>query len=197
MEGDRPTTTPEEVRCARCNSILAEGQDREATDDGVFCLTCFEQLRDQVRLDLQAKGENINYPMAVVGAVLGGAVGVVCWWGFTVVTQIVFGVVAVVIGWTVGKGTTILAGHKRSQGLQILSALVSGISYFYASYLVNRTLVWRAVAEQGEEVVLPLVPSLQLFVDVVGLDFGIMDLVFLAIVLYEAWKIPAPIQLAG
>ena len=36
-----------------------------------------------------------------------------------------------------------------------------------------------------------------LFVEVVGLDFGLMDLIFLGIVVYEAWRIPAPIRLAS
>lgn len=30
---------------------------------------------------------------------------------------------------------------------------------------------------------------------VIALDFGVMDVVFLAIVVYEAWKIPRPVVL--
>ena len=43
---------------------------------------------------------------------------------------------------------------------------------------------------------LPFIPNLALYIDVLMAGFGFMDVVFLAIVVYEAWKIPAPIKLA-
>ncbi len=196
MEEETPTATPEEERCAQCQTVLAEGAEREVTDDGVFCGTCYGALREQVRMAVQAQGENIPYLNAVIGAVLGGALGAMVWWGFTVVTQIAFGLVAVVIGFAVGKGILLMTGNKRAQGLQILSVVVSGLSFFYASYLVNRTFILRAFAEDGEEMILPLLPSPELLINAVRINFGVMDLVFLAIVLYQAWKIPAPLQLA-
>lgn len=184
-----------EVRCAECQSLLTEGQDREVTEDGVFCRPCFNTLMAQVKRAVQAQSAGINYPMALVGGVLGGAVGVVAWWAFTVLTKISFGLVAVVIGLGVGKGVTLLAGDKRSQELQIMSVILATVSFFYASYLVNRTFVQRALAEEGQVLVLPLLPNPELFFNVVSLNFGLFDLVFLAIVLYEAWKLPAPIRL--
>jgi len=196
MEEDTPTALPEEERCAQCETLLREGAEREVTEGGVFCGTCYSALREQVRMAVQAQGEDIPYPMAAIGAVVGGILGAVVWWGFTVVTQIAFGLVAVVIGFAVGKGILLMTGNKRAQGLQILSVIVSGLSFFFASYLVNRTFIMRALAEDGEELLLPLLPSPELLVKVVGLNFDVMDLVFLAIVLYQAWKIPAPLQLA-
>ncbi len=194
MEEETPTAMPEEERCAQCGTLLAEGVDREVTEGGVFCRTCYGALREQVRMAIQAQGADIPYSNAVIGAVLGGALGAAVWWGFTVVTQIAFGLVAVVIGFAVGKGILLMTGNKRAQGLQILSVVVSGLSFFYASYLVNRTFILRAFAEDGEEMILPLLPSPELLVNVIRVNFGVMDLVFLAIVLYQAWKIPAPLQ---
>ncbi len=52
-----------------------------------------------------------------------------------------------------------------------------------------------AMQAEGMELVLPLVPDLSLLIDIVSLDIGLMDLFFLAFVVYEAWKIPAPIRL--
>jgi hypothetical protein len=77
-----------------------------------------------------------------------------------------------------------------------MSVAIAGPSFFYASYLVNRTFVLKYYAAQGESVVLPLVPAPDLFLNLVMTNFGIMDLVFLAIVVYEAWRIPAPFKLA-
>ena len=171
----------DEVRCLQCNTVLAEGQDREVTDEGTFCRPCFNNLTAQVQQAIEAQNTGVNYPMAVVGGLLGGAVGVLVWWGFTVLTHIVFGLVAVVIGFAVSKGVTLLAGNKRSQGLQIISVVISALSFVYASYLVNRTFIQQGMAEAGQEVVLPILPDPQLLYDVMALDFGIMELVFLGI----------------
>jgi hypothetical protein len=191
-----PTPTPQEVRCAECGTVLFEGQDRQTTDGGTFCRSCFERLTSQVHQAIAAQGTDVNYSMALTGGLAGAVVGVAAWWGFTVLTEYALGLVAVVIGFTVGKGVTLLAGGKRHRNLQIMSVAIAGPSFFYASYLVNRTFVLKYYAAQGESVVLPLVPAPDLFLNLVMTNFGIMDLVFLAIVVYEAWRIPAPFKLA-
>ncbi len=183
---------PEVVRCAECDTVLSEGQDRETTEDAVFCRPCFNNLTAQVQQVVAEQGQNINYSMAVVGGLLGAAIGVLVWWGFTVVTNIAFGLVAVVIGIAVGKGVVMLSGNKRSPGLQITSVVIATLGFVYASYLVNRTFVQKAFAEQGQEAVLPWIPAPDLLIQVLQLGFSFMDVVFLAIVVYEAWKIPAP-----
>jgi len=48
-------------------------------------------LKREVRRSVASISEDINYPMALLGAVLGGALGVLAWWGFTVLTKIGFG----------------------------------------------------------------------------------------------------------
>ena len=186
-----------EVRCSQCETVLADGQDRETTDDGIFCRPCFDSLTAQIRHVVVAQGADINYLNAAVGGLGGALVGVIAWWGFTVVTSIAFGLVAVVIGITVGKGIVMMTGGKRHLNLQIMAVAISTLSYFYASYLVNRTFIHRAYLEQGEVVALPILPGPGLLFEVVMLDFGLFDLVFLAIVMFQAWKMPAPLELAG
>ncbi len=195
QDGTVSTSMPQEVRCSECGTVLFEGQDRQATDDGTFCRPCFERLTAQVHHAIAAQGTDINYSMALIGGLVGAVVGVVAWWGFTVLTRVAFGLVAVVIAFTVGKGTIMLAGGKRHRNLQIMSVAIATLSFFYASYLVNRSFALKYFADQGKSVVLPLVPAPDLFLNLLMADFGVMDLVFLAIVVYQAWKIPAPLQL--
>jgi hypothetical protein len=198
MEEQSQSGSPgEEVRCAECQTVLGEGQDRVTTEDGAFCRSCFRNLTAQLQQALAAQETDINYGGALAGGLAGAAAGVLAWWGFTVVTGIAFGLVAVVIGVAVGKGVVMLSGNKRHASLQALSVVISVIAFFYASYLVNRSLLLRAIAEEGQTGTLPLVPNPALLFEVVKITFGIMDLVFLAIVVYEAWKIPAPIRLAA
>ncbi len=180
---DPTSATAATATCARCDRTLS-GDDRVEADDRVFCRSCHETLRHQIELSLGAMSSDINYPMAFVGAVLGGAAGAALWWGFTVLTKISFGLIAVAIGYAVGWGTIRFAGDKRSRGLQVLSAAVALASYFVATYLVNATFINKALAERGDGQRIAMLPTdPALFARVVAVGFGLMDFVFLAIVL--------------
>jgi hypothetical protein len=183
------------VTCARCDRTLT-GDDRVDADDRAFCRSCHETLRHQVEQAVGEMSADINYPMAFVGAVLGGAAGAALWWGFTVLTRISFGLIAVAIGYAVGWGTTRFSGDKRSRGLQVLSSVVALASYFIATYLVNATFINRALAERGDgRHIETFTMDPALFTRVVTLGFGVMDFVFLAIALWQAWRMPAPLRL--
>lgn len=191
-------TTPsvaEPVRCAECSTVIREGEDCERTEGGTFCRGCYERLMYELRQAAAAMGTNVNWPLAAAGGLIGAAGGALVWWGFTIATGIAFGLVAIVIGFAAGKGVVLASGGKRHVGLQILSAAIATLSFFYASYLVDRTFILEAAAEDGSPLMIPLLPASDLFVAVIGAGFDAMDLVFLAIVLYEAWKIPSPAAL--
>ena len=137
--------------------------------------------------------ENVNYPMATLGAVLGGVGGVLIWWGFTVVTKIGFGLIAVAIGFLVGHGAARFSGGKRSVGLQVLSVVVGALAFLIAAYLVDMTFINEVLRQRGDPGRVPFPPaSLEMFYRVVAVNFGVMKLVFLAIVIYQAWIIPRP-----
>ncbi|HUK62520.1 MAG TPA: hypothetical protein VLV15_04275, partial [Dongiaceae bacterium] len=161
-----------------------------------FCRSCYETLRQQLESTIQQMSADIPYPAAAVGAVLGGAAGALLWWGFTVVTHIAFGLVAVAIGFLVGHGAVRFAGGKRSQGLQLLAVGVALASFAVATYLVNMTFINAALVKQGGTHHVPFPPtSGAMAFSVLSAGFGLMDVVFLAITLWEAWKIPMPLRL--
>lgn len=181
--------------CAQCGRILTP-EDRVAAGDRVFCRACYASLRAELEQAIGAMSSDINYLNATVGAVLGGTVGALLWWGITVATSMSFGLVAIAIGFLAGFGAVKFAGGKRSGGLQAIAITVSLVSYAIATYLVNMTFVNRALAAQGETFRLAFPPqNPELFLKAVMLDFGLMDGVFLAIVIWEAWKIPRPLSL--
>jgi hypothetical protein len=136
----------------------------------------------------------VNYPLSTLGGLLGGAVGVLAWWGFTVMTKISFGLVAVVIGYAVGHGVLRIGGYRRAVGLQVISATIAALSFVTASFLVTRSFYNISAVEQGFEL-LPLVPPLPVLIEVLKMGGSPMDLLYLGIVLYEAWRIPAPMRL--
>ena len=198
MEGQGESgKPPEDLTCSECHTRLAPGGSHVTTADGSFCRPCFERLTMEIQQALGAQGRDINYAGALVGGVVGAALGIGAWWAFTVLTEIAFGLIAVVIGVAVGKGVVFLSGGKRHLNLQIMATALSVPAFFYATYLVNRTFIHKALADQGQAASLPLFPGPEVFLRVVQVGFGVMDLVFLGLVVYEAWKIPAPVQIVG
>jgi len=181
--------------CAQCSKALTP-EDRVAAGDRQFCRTCYESLRAELEQVAAAQSSDIPYLNATLGAVLGGMAGVLAWWGFTVLTRWSVGLLAVAIGFLVGHGAVRFSGGKRSRGLQLLSIGVALVSYVCATYLVNMTFINQGLAKQGDALRIGFPPqTLELLLMVVTTGFGAMDLVFLAIVVYEAWKIPRPLML--
>ena len=179
--------------CAECGKVLTEG-DRVPAGDKLFCASCHAMLREQLHQVAAAMGQDINYVNATFGALLGGLAGVLVWWGVAVAMNVSLGIIAIGVGWAVGWCTVKFAGGKRSKGLQLLSAGVAIAAWVVASYLVNMSAINRSLAEQGKSFRLTFPPtSPNLFVNVLVAGFGIMDVVFLAIMVWEAWKLPRPL----
>ena len=183
---------PQGGTCAQCGKVLTPA-DTVVAGDRAFCRSCYESLVAELRRGITAITTDVNYPLATIGAVLGGVAGIAIWWGVTVFTHVAFGLVAVAIGWLAGQGAVRFAGHKRSVGLQVIAVVVSLASFAVASYLVNMTFINKVLADRGVADRVPFPPpSLVVFYKVVTAGFGVMDLVFLAIVVWEAWSIPRP-----
>lgn len=180
--------------CAQCGKTL-EQDDRVSSGGKDFCRTCYGSLRAELEHVVSAQSSDVNYVNAALGAALGGAVGALLWWGFTVMTHWSLGLLAIVIGFLAGHGAVRFAGGKRSTGLQAVSIAAALVSYGFATYLVNMTFINKAFANRGEATRLGFPPNLDVLFGVVALDFGLMDVVFLAIAVYEAWKIPRPLVL--
>ena len=192
---DAAPSVATETRCSRCQTALTEST-RIAAQDRFFCSTCFDILKLQLRTTVATMSENVNYPMALAGAVLGGVAGALVWWGFTVLTKIGLGLIAVGIGFLVGHGAARGAGGKRSVGLQVMAVAVGALSFLVAAYLVNMTFINQILAQRGQPFRVPFPPtSPRMFYRVLAANFGVMKFVFLAIVMYEAWIIPRPLKL--
>lgn len=184
-----------EPMCAQCSRALSP-EDRVASGDKLFCRSCYASLRAELEQAISTMSSNVNYVNASLGAILGGTLGAVVWWGFTALTHVALGLLAIAIGFLTGIGAVKFAGDKRSQGLQAISVATALASYVLATYLVNMTFINKALAERGAVGRVQFPPqNTDLFYSVVSADLGIMDLVFLAIVVYQAWKIPRPLPM--
>ena len=196
MSDAPPPAAPGTATCTRCDKPLTDA-DRVLAVDRAFCRSCYETLTFELQQAMTRMSQDINYPLAALGAALGGAAGALAWWGFTVLTQFGFGLIAVVIGFLAGHGAVRFAGGKRSAGLQAIAVVAGTLAFLVATYLVNMSFVNQVLHERGEGWRVPFPPdSLETLYRVIALNFGVMKLVFLAIVVYEAWVIPRPPKLA-
>jgi hypothetical protein len=190
-----PAGAPSLATCARCDKTLTDA-DRVLASDRAFCRSCYEVLTFELQQAVKHLSQDVNYPLGALGAVLGGAAGALAWWGFTALTGIGFGLVAVVIGFLAGHGAVRFAGGKRSAGLQAIAIGAGTVAFLVATYLVNMTFINQALQQRGESWRVPFPPdSFESFYRVVAVNFGVMKLVFLGIVVYEAWAIPRPPRL--
>lgn len=180
--------------CSQCQAIIPEGTGI-ATESAVFCQPCYQELTRILEESLGEQGKNINYPGAISGGLAGGLLAAGVWWGFTIVTKIQFGLVAVLIGWATAKGVVMMSGGKRALSLQLISVGITLFSFAMATYWVTRTYVMDYMAENGIGGGLPLWPEAGFFTTFIIPNFEIWDFVFLAIALWQAWKGPAPIVL--
>lgn len=182
------------LSCAKCQSAIPQGEEI-ATEQAAFCKPCFQEITEEIQAQLAEQGKNINFGGAVAGGLLGGILGALVWWGIVVVAKYQLGLIAILVGWAVGKGVHILSGYKRAVSLQILAVAITAVSYVMASYFVVRTFFQSYAAENNLSGGLPLLPDPGLLFEVVTSGMELWDILFLGIALWQAWKIPAPVSL--
>ena len=158
MSDAPPPAAPGTATCARCDKPLTD-VDRVLAVDRAFCRSCYETLTFELQQAMTRMSQDINYPLAALGAALGGAAGALAWWGFTVLTQFGFGLIAVVIGFLAGHGAVRFAGGKRSAGLQAIAVVAGTLAFLVATYLVNMSFVNQVLHERGEGWRVPFPPD--------------------------------------
>ncbi len=181
------------LKCRQCEKTFGPDADMEVTPKGSFCRGCFNELAAEVQFIVQQQSRGINYTSAVIGGLAGAAAGAAVWWGFTVFTKIQFGLVAIVIGITVAKGILMATGGRRSRELQWVSAVIAALAYFYADYLVKRTFILEQSPEYARA--LTLFPDPAVFFNISKMTFDMFTLIFLAITVYQAWKLVEPFDI--
>lgn len=197
-----PTETgaddPEVARltCAECGCVVAPEVAVTLHTGERFCPSCHAELQAHLHAILEAQARDVNYAGALLGALAGGALGAVVWWQFTVLTHIAFGLIAVLIAFAVARGIHIMTGGKRNSALHAMAVSVSLLSWLAGIYLVNRSLILRSWGQTQGSAELPWFGGPDYFYRVIRANFGIMDVVFGAITVYQAWILTRPLRLS-
>ncbi len=155
----------------------------------VLCPQCSEQFQDRPEQETL----NPNYPIAFIAGIAGAAVAGIIWYYFVILTEIQFGLVAVLMGWLVGKSVVWGAGNKRGERLQYLSVSLTIIAIIFSEYLVlNHYFIEEFGSEYGNL-------TFDDFITAYGYYFsdasGFFNFIFYAIALWQAYKTPGKREL--
>ena len=176
-EGIQPGPSP----CAICRAPLST--EYHQINGQPLCAVC--RAREEAAYAQDNHGARFVTAAGYgFGAALGGGL---LYWGFVKVTHIEFGLMAIAVGWLVGKAVmkgSNMRGGRRYQYLALALTYIS-ITLSYAALVVEAMMNSQAgVSAPGFLVLLPIMlaaPFLAGFSKVIGW-------VIIAIGLFEAWK---------
>ena len=145
--------------------------------------------------------EGANMPRALVFGLAAGLVAAVIWFAIVAVTHYQIGFVAVLVGWLVGRAVVIGSGERRGRRLQVLAAALTVATMVVAEYLIVRQYVVGYVDRQYGPLAsarIPLFLSLEDALDftLAGIQDDPLQLVFWAIALWAAYRVPRELPVA-
>ncbi len=132
----------EDVVCASCKKTLQSTEAHSFRDkennDVYMCENCKAIIDEEFRKE----SENPNYIGAIVLGILAGLISGAAWYFIEIATQRIIGLVAIGVGYVIGWAVVRGSGRKRGTGLQLISAVITlisifGASYFSALYFIN------------------------------------------------------------
>jgi hypothetical protein len=195
---------PATGRCTRCAQPICDACT-ERLDDAPYCAACRGELEAKlaaaiarssvsqagaVALPAPAPSTTAVPPKAVAFAVGAGVAGALLWFSIVVGTDYKLGLVAVAIGWMVGRAAVAGANGRGGAALAWTSLGIAVASMLLGEYLIVNHLVLKYARAQAAGD-LPSTIPLSMFVEIWPKTVGAFDFVFFAIGAYEAWKVPA------
>ena len=189
---------PAVAACTRCERPICDAC-RKPLDGRPYCASCVQELEARLAVAAPAEPkpeapslppEAGPSPKAVAYAVAAGILGALVWYGITEVTSLKVGIVAIGVGWLVGRAVVLGAGGG-GQALAFVSLAIALIAMALGEYLILNHEVRAFLLERdaGADPGWFLSPAklMPIYAD----SFGILDAVFYAIGAWEAYRGPA------
>jgi len=131
----------------------------------------------------------------VLGAVLLGSgaafISMLIWYVTVVLTRWQIGIMAVAVGFLIGKAVVIGAGYKKGRKFQFIGFALTLISMFISEYMIERYYMSEVITEiAGLNLPLPLLVASFIPMTFRSLIDDPLTLLFWGIALWEAFKIP-------
>lgn len=181
-----------DVQCSLCGVALSAGSALSVSGH-VACERCVAQLQDEVAAK-QAGAASL--PLAVVGTLVGALVAAVVWAGIAIATDYEIGYVAILVGFLAGKGAVIATGGAHGRTLQVIAVAGSVIGLLLAKYAIFAHEVKTYVLEEyGEAIGYLDTRTMQLFTEALTEMTSLFDLLWIALAVGAAWRVPASPEL--
>lgn len=124
--------------CAKCGkeledfevTYILDSDDKNAEER--VCASCSETVQDEY----YEETTDVNFIGAVLGGLVGAAIGVGVWYLIAILFDLTIGIVAIGVGFLVAQGAMFASGKKRGFSLQIISLIITILAIYFAEYLV-------------------------------------------------------------
>lgn len=190
---ETPAAASEQLSCSNCGATGRQEEgwwirpDKDQTV--VLCPNC----KMQVDQELAQQSQDVNMGRAAVFGALAAAIGAGVWYGLVVLTDYKLGIVAIGVGWLVGKGVVVGAGNKRSVSLMVVGGVLSVLALVAGEYFIVNHMVRQYV--EGFTGWLSLEEFLNIYPEVLAEGNWLLDVVFYLIALYEGVIQAKPVKL--
>lgn len=177
----------EGISCARCAGNVEREETRTVQKQRV-CTRCAEK----VLADLAAERDVApRLPFALAGGFVGASVAAAIWTAIAVFARYEVGIVAVLVGFLAGQGVRLGAGKARGRPLQAAAAALATLGLLQAKYFTFAHFAAEALLEEGVGAG-PFDPAIvAAFPRALPEMLSGFDLLWVALALSAAWKVPA------
>ncbi|MCL2874641.1 MAG: hypothetical protein FWE29_06925 [Defluviitaleaceae bacterium] len=189
------TTQPAPL-CAKCGKELSLSETTfllDSDDENVEERVC-EECSQSVQDEYHEQTTDINYIGAILGGLVGAAIGVAVWYLVAIMFDLTIGIIAIGVGFLVAQGAMFASGNKRGMSLQIISLLITAAALFIAEYLVGVYFINQFFTEllgsSPEFVWIPIGEFIELMVLGMREEFDFIAVVIWGIGLYTAFVTP-------
>ncbi len=187
------SSAPQTLQCSQCgaSSQMSAGWLSRPTEEGelVLCPICISRAQQE----LEQQSQDVNMSGALLYGAGAAVAGSATWYGLVVVSDYKLGIVAIGMGWLVGKAVVYGAGDKRSGSLQLAGGLLALAALFLGEYLIVNHMA-RKYAE-GFTGWLTLEQFVAIYPQILVQGNWFLDVVFYLIALYQGAIQPRPLKL--
>lgn len=185
----------EDVICSNCQKTLPGSEAHSFRDKNNNDIYMCDDCKKLIDAQFMKEVENPNYIGALLAGIIAAIVTGAVWFFIEIATEMVIGYVALGVGFVIGWAVIFGSGKKRGLGLKVISAVLTlvtiyGASYFSTIHLSNKELS-NLLGKLGEKTseyfwVSPFDPEL------VKTLISPMSLFIWAIGIYIAFRTPKP-----
>ena len=175
-----------EVACALCHTNVALSTTKLANGHRV-CPACALQLERELA---QGDARTDDLPRAVALGALGALVGAAAWALVVVLTDFEIGYLAVLVGFLAGYGVKLGARGGHGKTLQQIAVACAAVGLLATKYFMFAHFFTTGAAKEGVKLGYFSPATLSAFPHFLGSLLSPFDLLWVAIALSSAWRVP-------